>query len=317
MSAKRAARIGGLKTVAVLAALSLLVGCVSGEDEGESDGADVTPRKPSPTAALTSKPTPTPIPSSSPSPSSAPPSRSASTPPAVDLPPLHAGFDYQIGGAYPPPPGVGIVSRDRSASPAPGLYNICYVNAFQVQPGEEKQWPADLLLRDGRSKVVVDGDWDEVLLDIRTTAKRKRVAARVNRWIDGCADKGFDAVEPDNYDSYTRSRNLLTAADATAFITLLSAHAHARQLAIGQKNTAELAGLRKRAGLDFAVAEECGEYDECGLYAKAFDDRVVDIEYTDRGLRKACSAFGDRLSIVRRDVLVSTPGDADYVRRTR
>ncbi|MFJ2828091.1 endo alpha-1,4 polygalactosaminidase [Streptomyces sp. NPDC087263] len=317
MSAKHAARIGGLGSVAVLVALSLLVGCVSGEDEGTSDGADATPRKPSPTAALTSKPAPTPIPSSSPSPDATPPSRSASTSPAVDLPPLHAGFDYQIGGAYPPPTGVRIVSRDRSASPAPGLYNICYVNAFQVQPGEEKQWPADLLLRDGRGKVVVDGDWDETLLDIRTAAKRKRVAARVNRWIDGCADKGFDAVEPDNYDSYTRSRKLLTAADATAFITLLSAHAHARHLAIGQKNAAELAGLRKRAGLDFAVAEECGEYDECGLYAKAFDDRVVVIEYTDRGLRKACSAFGDRLSIVRRDVLVSTPGDADYVRRTR
>jgi hypothetical protein len=90
------------------------------------------------------------------------------------------------------------------------------------------------------------------------------VAARVNRWIDGCADKGFDAVEPDNYDSYTRSDDLLTANDATAFITLLSRHAHARRLAIAQKNTVELAGLTKRTGLDFAVAEECGEYDECG-----------------------------------------------------
>jgi hypothetical protein len=317
MSAKRAARIGGLGTIAVLAALSLLVGCVSGEDESKGDRADAAPRKTSPTAALTSKPPPTPTPSSSPSPSATPPSRAASTPPAIELPPLHAGFDYQIGGAYLPPAGVRIVSRDRSASPAPGLYNICYVNAFQVQPGEEKQWPADLLLRNGRGKVVVDGDWDEGLLDIRTAAKRKRVAARVNRWIDGCADKGFDAVEPDNYDSYTRSRNLLTAADATAFITLLSAHAHARHLAIGQKNTAELAGLRKQTGLDFAIAEECGEYDECGVYAKAFDDRVLVIEYTDRGLRKACSDFGDRLSIVRRDVMVSTPGDADYVRRTR
>ncbi|MFC9842432.1 endo alpha-1,4 polygalactosaminidase [Streptomyces sp. NPDC060223] len=319
MSAKRAARVGGLGTVAVLAALSLLVGCVSGEDESKGDRADAAPRKTSPTAALTSKPTLSPTPSSRPSHSATPPSRSASasTSPAVELPPLHAGFDYQIGGAYPPPAGVRIVSRDRSASPAPGLYNICYVNAFQVQPGEEKQWPAELLLRDGRGRAVVDGDWDETLLDIRTAAKRERVAARVNRWIDGCADKGFDAVEPDNYDSYTRSRNLLTAADATAFITLLSAHAHARRLAIGQKNTVELAGLRKRAGLDFAVAEECGEYDECGVYAKAFDDRVVVIEYTDRGLRKACSGFGDRLSIVRRDVMVSTPGDADYVRRTR
>ncbi|MGW0880072.1 endo alpha-1,4 polygalactosaminidase [Streptomyces sp. NPDC002671] len=234
---------------------------------------------------------------------------------AVRLPPRHAGFDYQIGGAYPPPAGVRIVSRDRSDSPAPGLYNICYVNAFQAQPAERDAWPADLLLRDAHGKVVIDEDWDEPLLDIGTAAKRERVAERVDGWIDGCAAKGFDAVEPDNYDSYTRSRHLLTAADATAFITLLSRHAHARHLAIAQKNATELAGQRARTGLDFAVAEECGQYDECEVYANAFDDRVVDIEYTDSGLRKAVAGWGERLSIVRRDVEVSTPGSSGYVRK--
>jgi hypothetical protein len=241
----------------------------------------------------------------------------SSAPGRVQLPPLHADFDYQIGGAYPPPAGVRIVSRDRTASPAPGLYNICYVNAFQAQPDERASWPADLLLRDAHGKVVVDEDWGEALLDIGTAAKRERVAARVDRWIDDCAAKGFDAIEPDNYDSYTRSQHLLTANDATAFITLLSRHAHARQLAIAQKNTVELAGLRERTGLDFAVAEECAEYDECGEYAKAFDDRVIVIEYSDSGLRKARSGFGGRLSIVRRDLDVSTPGSAGYVRKVR
>ncbi|MDW4904980.1 endo alpha-1,4 polygalactosaminidase [Streptomyces sp. ADMS] len=283
-------RVGGPNTaVAVLttvcATLWGLTAC--GTSPGANNGAEPGPT-PSPTAAA-----------------------------EVGLPPLHAGFDYQIGGSYRPPAGVRIVSRDRTAAPAPGLYNICYVNAFQVQPGEEKSWPADLLLRDTNGEVVVDGDWDEALFDIGTAAKRKRIAARVNEWIDGCADKGFDAVEPDNYDSYTRSDDLLTADDATGFITLLSRHAHARGLAIGQKNTVELAGLRKKTGLDFAVAEECGEYDECGEYAEAFDDRVVVIEYTDTGLRKARARFGDRLSIVRRDVDVSTPGSAGYIRRTR
>ncbi|SOE07177.1 Glycoside-hydrolase family GH114 [Streptomyces sp. Ag109_G2-15] len=245
------------------------------------------------------------------------PEKPSAKPAAVHLPPRHAGFDYQIGGAYPPPAGVRIVSRDRSDSPAPGLYNICYVNAFQAQPEERSSWPADLLLRDARGKAVIDEDWDEPLLDLRTPAKRERVAERVNRWIDGCAKKGYDAVEPDNYDSYTRSHHLLTAADATAFMRLLSRHAHARHLAVGQKNTAELAGQRRRAGLDFAVTEECGQYDECEVYAKAFDDRVVDIEYTDSGLRKALARWGDRLSIVRRDVDVSTPGKPEYVRKVR
>jgi hypothetical protein len=321
MPVKRVSRVGGLGAAAALVALATLVSCGSGADESAPARQPRT-SEPAPSQSSTgSRPSPK-VSTTRPGPkaSTSRPGASASTPrpsaKAVKLPPLHAGFDYQIGGAYPPASGVRIVSRDRAASPAPGLYNICYVNAFQVQPGEQRQWPADLLLRDAQGKVVVDSDWDEALLDIGTAAKRKRVAARIGKWIDGCADKGFDAVEPDNYDSYTRSRNLLTAEDATAFITLLSAHAHARQLAIGQKNTVELAGLRARTGLDFAVAEECGEYDECGAYAKAFHDRVVVIEYTDSGLRKARAGFGGRLSIVRRDVMVSTPGSADYVRRT-
>ncbi|GGN63100.1 hypothetical protein GCM10011579_031000 [Streptomyces albiflavescens] len=316
MPVKRVSRVGGLGTATVLMALLTLTGCGSDKETGASppspsgsSRAPATSSPPSEDTATLSASSAAPAASSKPEP--------GSPPKGVELPPLHVGFDYQIGGAYPPPPGVRIVSRDRTASPAPGLYNICYVNAFQAQPDERKQWPADLLLRDTQGRVVVDRDWGEALLDIGAPAKRKRVAEQVNRWIDGCADKGFDAVEADNYDSYTRSRHLLTADDATAFITLLSSHAHARHLAIGQKNTVELAGLRARTGLDFAVAEECGEYDECGTYAKAFHDRVVVVEYTDSGLRKARSGFGGRLSIVRRDVTVSTPGSADYVRRTR
>lgn len=311
MPAKGVSRVGGLGTAVVLsgavATAAVLTSC------GTSNRA--APEQPSHTApsrsATPSKDAP---PSKSPTPSASP---SRSAPAAVRLPPLHADFDYQIGGAYPPPAGVRVVSRDRTAAPAPGLYNICYVNAFQAQPDERASWPSDLLLRDAGGRVVVDEDWGEALLDIGTAAKRQRVAARVNRWIDGCAAKGFDAVEPDNYDSYTRSHGLLTANDATAFIALLSRHAHARHLAIAQKNTVELTGLRKRLGLDFAVAEECAEYDECGAYARAFDDRVIVIEYSDSGLRKARSGFAGKLGIVRRDVDVSTPGSADYVRKVR
>jgi hypothetical protein len=43
---------------------------------------------------------------------------------------------------------------------------------------------------------------------------------------------------------------------------------------------------------------------------------VLVIEYTGIGLRKACSTYGAKLSIVRRDVDVSTPGTSTYVRRT-
>jgi hypothetical protein len=235
---------------------------------------------------------------------------------AVNLPPTHAKFDYQIGGAYTPPAGVQVVTRDRTAAPAADLYNICYVNAFQVQPGEQGQWAADLLLRDAAGKLVIDEDWGEPLLDLRTADKRNRIAAKVNGWIDGCAAKGYQAIEPDNYDSYTRSKKLLTAAQAEAYLKLLATHAHSKNLAIGQKNTVELAGDRQAVGLDFAVAEECGQYDECAGYVDAFGNNVIVIEYTDNGRRKVCSQYGGTLSIVQRDVDVSVPGDSGYVRKT-
>ncbi|EHN78041.1 endo alpha-1,4 polygalactosaminidase [Streptomyces coelicoflavus] len=235
---------------------------------------------------------------------------------AYSPPPAHAGFDYQIGGAYTPPAGVEVVSRDHSASPAPGLYNICYVNAFQAQPGAEGDWDDDLLLRDANGDVVYDTDWGEAFLDIRTADKRERIAEKVGTWIDGCADKGFQAVEPDNYDSYTRAGDLLDAADAQGLIRLLAERAHSDGLAIGQKNTVELAPNREENGLDFAVAEECGEWDECGDYTAEFGDRVIVVEYTAEGLSKACAGFGDELSIVRRDLDVSPKGSSGYVRET-
>ncbi|QUI30065.1 endo alpha-1,4 polygalactosaminidase [Streptomyces alfalfae] len=244
------------------------------------------------------------------------PSSAAAGPSAVELPPPGAGFDYQIGGAYTPPQGVRIVSRDLGATPARGLYNLCYINAFQAQPGAEREWDADLLLRDASGDVVHDDDWDEAVLDIRTAAKRERIAAKVNRWIDSCADKGFQAVEPDNYDTYTRFPDHLKASQAKAFVSLLSAHAHDKGLAIAQKNTPDLAVDREETGLDFAVAEECGEWDECDMYADAFGDRVLVVEYSAKGLEKACAGWGDRLSVVRRDVGVAPEGASGHLRRT-
>lgn len=234
----------------------------------------------------------------------------------VTLPPVHAGFDYQLGGPYTPPAGVSVVVRDHTAPPAPGLYNICYVNAFQAQPGKEDDWDHDLVLRDGDGRPVVDEDWDEALLDISTPGRRARIAERVDRWTAQCADKGYDAVEPDNYDSYTRSGGRLTAAHARAMITLISRYAHERGLAVAQKNTPELAAHRVDAGLDFAVAEECARYDECDVYTEEFGDDVIVVEYTDAALADACRRWGGTLSIVRRDLGVTAPGSGDHVRRT-
>ncbi|MFG1609471.1 endo alpha-1,4 polygalactosaminidase [Actinoplanes sp. NPDC049265] len=236
---------------------------------------------------------------------------------AVTPPPVNAKFDYQIGGAYTPPSGVQVVSRDREASPAAGIYNICYVNAFQTQPiqSEIDMWRSKgLTLKNSRGQEVVDGQWDEILLDITTDAKRQAVAAVVNGWIDGCASKGYKAIEPDNLDSFSRSQNLIDEQDAIAYISLLISHAHGKGLAIAQKNTigdigdGGIGAAGKNAGLDFAVAEECGQYTECGDYQSLYGNKVIVIEYTTGGFNKACSTVGAQVSVVRRDTAVSPNG---------
>lgn len=243
----------------------------------------------------------------------------AETAPKAAPPTANVSFDYQIGGAYTQPAGVGAVSRDRGDRPAEGLYNVCYVNAFQTQPDALDWWRKnhpDLLLRDGDGDTVNDEAWDEVLLDTSTAGRRTRLADIVGGWIDGCAKSGFQAVEPDNLDSFERSEGLLTRAHNAAFARLLADRAHAAGLAIGQKNTTGLLEQRGEIGFDFAVAEECGRYDECADYASAYDDKVFVVEYTDDGFAKACSSVGARVSVVRRDLDVRPAGRPGYVFRT-
>ncbi len=227
--------------------------------------------------------------------------------PAVRLPPVHAQFSYQIGGPFAPETGVRIVDRDRHAHPVAGLYNVCYVNAFQAQTGEEKWWRArhpDLLLTKA-GHPVIDPGWNEQLLDTSTPAKREALAKIIGGWMAGCAHHGFQAVEPDNLDSWSRSKHTLTIADNLAFAALLATAAHHAGLAIAQKNAAGISLRGRAAGFDFAIAEECQAYTECDDYMKAYGDHVIEIEYPDNGGKKgfaaACHARGNEISIVYRD----------------
>ena len=86
--------------------------------------------------------------------------------------------DYQLGGAYPPPQGVTGVVRDSTDDPAPGYFNICYVNGFQTQPGAS--WPADLLVQGPDGQPLKDPNWpDEFLLDL-STPEIDRKSTRLN-----------------------------------------------------------------------------------------------------------------------------------------
>jgi hypothetical protein len=231
------------------------------------------------------------------------------------LPPENGGLDYQLGGAYPPPAGVTIVSRDRNDPPASGLYNVCYVNGFQIQPGDESMWQANhpnAVLVDGTGAPVVDPNWNEILLDTSTSAKRSVILGVIGPWIDGCARDGFDAVEVDNLDSYSRSMGLLTADENVAMLALFAARAHANGLAIAQKNASELVPRRSEMGTDFVVAEECNRYTECDAYIAGYGTHVLMIEYRTADFTTGCSAYPD-YSIVLRDLNLVPIGASGYV----
>jgi hypothetical protein len=242
------------------------------------------------------------------------------TAPAHPSFPTGAAVDYQLGGAYDPPDGVGIVARDSTATPAAGVWSICYVNGFQTQPGEEDRWEganAELVLRDDTGAAVHDPGWpDEALLDTSTTEGRERIAIELGKDITRCATSGFDAVEIDNLDSYTRGDGL-TLEGNLALAALYAEQVHALGMLIGQKNTAEHAArLREQVGFDFAVAEECIEFGECAAYTEVYGDAVIDIEYTDDASLEGPRICGDPsrpFATVIRDRDLLTPSASGYV----
>ena len=232
-------------------------------------------------------------------------------------PPAGVVVDYQLGGGYPPAAGVGGVVRDVTDQPEPDRWSACYVNGFQTQPGDRDAWLADhpdLVLRDEAGDPVVDEGWpDELLLDTSTAANRAALADVVGGQVRACAERGFVAVELDNLDSWTRSGGRLDEDDAVDLARRLVAVAHEAGLAAGQKNTPQLGDRgRDEAGFDFAVAEECAQYDECAAYTGVYGAAVLDVEYTDEGFAAACADPDRPPSTVRRDRDLTTPGTRGY-----
>ncbi|MCW2814226.1 MAG: hypothetical protein JWN84_1681 [Nocardioides sp.] len=229
-----------------------------------------------------------------------------SAPVSARVEPLPVGtdVDYQLGGPDDVPAHVGIVVRDRTARVAPGRYNVCYVNGFQTQPDARRFWRGHwqlVLKRDGRP--VVDEAWGEWLLDLRTPAQRRALARIVGGWVAGCVRDGFQAVELDNLDSFTRSGGLLDRGDAIAYARLLVRRAHAAGLAVGQKNLAGYDGTR--IGFDFAVSESCAQYAECGRYVRHYGSRVLMVEYRRPDFDRACRTHGQTHAVVLRDLDLS------------
>ena len=140
---------------------------------------------------------------------------------------------------------------------AAGRRVICYFSAGSF---EEFRDDADEFLPDDLG-ATLDGFEDERWLDVRSDNVRRIMLAR----LDHAAARGCDGVEPDNVDGYANDSGLpLTAEDQIEFNRFLAQEAHARGLSVGLKNDLDqIAELVEY--FDFAVNEQCHEYDECEL----------------------------------------------------
>jgi hypothetical protein len=158
---------------------------------------------------------------------------------------------------------------------------ICYFSAGSWEPyrPDAGDYPESVMAGP------IDGWPDERWLDIRQhDVLRPLLAAR----LDLCVQKGFDGVDPDWLDHHTQETGFpITAADQLAFNRMLAGMAHERGLAIGLKN--DLSQVADLAELyDFAVVEQCAEYDECDQL-RPFLDRGKPVFHVEYDLRT--SAF--------------------------
>ncbi|UNX55164.1 endo alpha-1,4 polygalactosaminidase [Georgenia sp. TF02-10] len=246
-----------------------------------------------------------------------------------ELPPTSGTFDYQLGGAYDElassnrPVAVDVVVRDSTAAPLAGAYSVCYVNGFQTQPGEAERWLGeheDLLLHDASGTPVSDPAWpDEYVLDPSTEDQRAGILRILGPVVTGCADAGFDAVEIDNLDTWTRFDQI----DEEGALALARAYvdlAHGAGLAVAQKNAAEVARLAADdLGFDFAVTEECAVWSECAAYTAVYGNHVLQVEYPDAlagaGMTfQGVCALDDRAPLtILRDRRLVAAGERGYV----
>ncbi|HHS83248.1 MAG TPA: endo alpha-1,4 polygalactosaminidase [Devosia sp.] len=167
---------------------------------------------------------------------------------------------------------------------AAGRRVVCYFSA-----GSAENWREDFSRFAEADKGNPLEDWEgERWLDTGS----RNVRAIMQDRLKLAADKGCDGVEPDNLDGYQNENGLsLTPQSARDFEHFLAAAAHDLGLAIGLKNDTDNVAVMAET-FDFAVNEECFQYEECDVYAAftGLGKPVFTAEYEDRFLENTDGA---------------------------
>ncbi len=177
---------------------------------------------------------------------------------------------------------IDIDAFDNSAELVTELHSQGKKVIAYISVGSVENWRSDAA--DFPTSIIgnnYDG-WDgEKFLDIR----RIDVLAPIMRArLDMIKAKGFDAVEPDNMDSYTNNTGFnITEQDVINYCKWLADEAHSRGLSIGQKNATELSDELVDS-FDWILLEDAFADDfqeEAKIYITK-NKAVFTTEYTDR-----------------------------------
>jgi hypothetical protein len=167
---------------------------------------------------------------------------------------------------------------------ARGQRVICYIDA-----GTAENWRPDYSTFPAGVLGSSNGWPGEQWLDIRQLSVLEPImAARFQM----CAQKGFDAVEPDNIDGFENSTGFpLTAADQLAYNEWIAQEAHSLGMAVFQKNDPDQAA-NLVPYFDGVIDEQCNEYSQCDSYQPylAAGKPVLNAEYQSSLYPGFCSA---------------------------
>jgi len=146
--------------------------------------------------------------------------------------------------------------------------------------------------------------WDERWLDIRRIDLLEPI---MRARLQMAKDKGCDAVEPDNMDAYSNSRETgvsISYEDQIMYNRWLADAAHEIGMSIGLKNDVDqLADLEP--WYDWAINEECFQWNECEGYSSTFiakDKAVFGVEYQGNTVSICKAANAAKLSWLIKDL---------------
>lgn len=151
--------------------------------------------------------------------------------------------------------------------------SVCYFSA-----GSWEDWRSDAVAFPAAVLGKSNGWPGEKWLDVRAISTLEPI---MRARLQMCADKGFDAVEPDNVDGYeNRTGFPITYADQIAYNTAIAGWAHDLGLGVALKNDAGQVDDLVHV-FDFAVVEECAKWNECDAYSPfiAAGKAVLAVEY--------------------------------------